>query len=128
MPEGELAKPSVSDAYKQILLKLWIDISSNSISFMDNFLSSNLDPQQRRDLIINLREAWIQIYPKVKGWKDREEENLKELSVRIEDYKQYFYNPALLLDEDAGVDILEFQLLIRECLEALGVTTFEEVK
>ena len=127
--DQQIAKPPLSDIYKNAVLKLWIDISSNSIEFRNSFLTNSMDPDQRRDFINNLIEIWIQLYPKVIGWRSSaDNRNLKEIAEKMGNYEKYFKNPALLLDPESGMDLLQFQLDIRICLEALGITSFEEVK
>lgn len=129
MEEQIIAKPQLSDVYKNAILKLWIDISSNSIEFRNSFLTNSLDPEQRRSFINNLIEIWVQLYPKVIGWKNIEDnKQLQEIAGKIEYYHKYFKNPALLLDPHAGLELLQFQLDIRICLEALGITSFEKIE
>lgn len=124
MPE-ELAKPPLNDAYRNALLKLWIEISGASIDFRESFLTSSLDPQTTRDLVNQLVELWLQIYPKVIGWQELEDKHLKELASKIKKHETYYLNPALLLED--GFLILEFQKDLRMCLEALGITSIEQV-
>lgn len=76
-------------------------------------------------LINNLIEIWLQLYPKIIGWKNDENRQLKELAEKMEGYEEYYYNPALLLDPNGGLDLLDFQKDIRFCIEALGITSFE---
>jgi len=126
--EQRIARPSVSDAFKNAILKLWIDICSNSIEYRETFLTNSIDPEQRRTLINNLIELWLQLIPKVVGWKDLENKRLQNLAEKMEEYEKYFTNPALLLDPDAGIELLEFQKDLRFCIESLGVTSFEKVE
>lgn len=129
MMEEEIAKPTLSDAFKNAILGLWLDISRESINFRDTFLMNSIDPEQRRQLINKLIELWIQLYPKVVGWKDATENpQLQRLAEKMINYERYFRNPALLLDPNSGLELLEFQLDLRFCLETLGITTFEEIK
>ena len=122
-----IAKPPVSDAFKNAILKLWIDISSNSIEYRDTFLTNSMDPEQRRVLINNLIELWLQLIPKVVGWKDLESKRMQDLAKKMEQYEKYYYNPALLLDPESGLDLLNFQKDLRFCIESLGITSFEKV-
>jgi len=126
--EGFIAKPSTSEAYRDAILRLWVDISSNSINFRESFLTNSMDPEQRRNLINNLVELWLQLIPKVVGWKELEDKNLKNLAEKMEQYERYYLNPVLLLSPDAGVDLLNFQKDLRFCIESLGITKFERVE
>jgi len=128
MEDQPLAKPPVSDAFKNAILKLWIDISTNSIEYRETFLTNSMDPEQRRVLINNLIELWLQLYPKVVGWKSLDQKTLKDLAVKMELYERYYFNPALLLDPESGLDLLKFQKDLRFCIEALGITSFEKVE
>lgn len=127
MNEEVVARPTISDAYKNTLLKLWIDISSNSIDYRDNFLINSLDPEHRRNFINNLIELWLQIAPKISGWETLEDKNKKSMSKKIMQYEIYYYNPAMLLDPDASLVILDFYKDLRFCIEILGITSFERV-
>ena len=123
----ELAKPSISDQFKKFVLDLWIDISNISQAYRQSFLTFNVDPEYRLLLVNKMIELWLQLIPKVVGLEDDSNKKVKEISKKMVSFEKYYRNPVLLISEDAGLEILDFQKTLRECLEILGITTFEEV-
>ena len=123
----ELAKPSISDQFKKFILDLWIDISNISQAYRQSFLTFNVDPEYRLLLANKMIELWLQLIPKVVGLEDDNNKRVKEISKKMVSFEKYYRNPVLLISEDAGLEILDFQKTLRECLEILGITTFEEV-
>ena len=123
----ELAKPSISDQFKKFVLDLWIDISNISQAYRQSFLTFNVDPEYRLLLANKMIELWLQLIPKVVGLEDDNNKRVKEISKKMVSFEKYYRNPVLLISEDAGLEILDFQKTLRECLEILGITTFEEV-
>jgi len=123
----ELAKPSISDQFKKFVLDLWMDISNISQAYRQSFLTFNVDPEYRLLLVNKMIELWLQLIPKVVGLEDDSNKKVKEISKKMVLFEKYYRNPVLLISEDAGLEILDFQKTLRECLEILGITTFEEV-
>ena len=57
---------------------------------------------------------WLLLYPKVVGRSD-----LLKLEEKFKSYEVYYKNPRLL---KKGKDLYEFEMLLREVIEKLGIT------
>jgi len=108
-------KPSL-DWWKDIV-KMWETITSLEIEVRSNFLKGEANIEPINNLISLLTTLWGKIYPKVRG---------TEFEENFEKFKDFYFNPAKLLNEENFPKIFDFILTLGIVLENLGITQFEQ--
>lgn len=110
---------SSAKMYKIDLLNLWGQIRELSLQLRKNYLQGRLDQKIYAEYVALLGTMWGELSVVMENRPE-----LGDLSAKFKEYQEDFFTPV-----DTYVDIkraLELQMLIRNALEKLDITRFEE--
>lgn len=108
-------------AYTYTLLNKWEEIMKLSESFRQDFLQGRLRSSVYTEYISKITRMWLELYPKVK-----DNSSFSELAARFQEYEELCLYPSLFMRKGNRKKIFALELLLRETLEKLNITTYEE--
>lgn len=109
---------TVGKAYAFDLLQTWNAIKTISEQTRMDYLRGRTDPRKYAEYVALMTSLWLELYPKVKGRSD-----FGDLAGRFEEYKDDFVQPAKTFVSPKRA--MKLQILLREAIEKLKITTFE---
>jgi len=109
---------SSGDAYTFKLLEKWTGIIEMGEEFRVLYLRNEIKTNITYAYISKLTRLWLELAPILKDRTD-----LDELPKEYEDFRQYYFDPRLLLKDPEKIFALEE--ILRTAIEKLKITHFE---
>ena len=103
--------------YKSHLLGKWCDIEELAEVFRVNLMNDILDNDVTYLYISKLTRLWLELQPLMQGRTD-----MKAMEKTFSDFRPYYYNPMLLMNDENSDKIFKLEECLREALHRLGVT------
>ena len=116
--------PTSGGAYAYKLLESWFQFKEISDRVRAASLSSNADqnPEDIYAYVSLMTSLWKELEPKVKGRSDFKADGFEAEFMR---YKQFWFNPSLMLEKGNQMKMYEMELTLREAFERLKITVWE---
>lgn len=110
-------------AYTFTLLNKWEEIMRLSEDFRKEYLARRYTPVTHNEYVAKLTRLWLELEPKIK------DSNLYgDLPRRFAEFERFYYDPLLFSIKTEAAKVFELERVIREALEKLKITTFEETR
>lgn len=111
-------------AYTYTLLNKWEEIMKLSEEFRTDFLRGRLRASIYNEYVAKLTRLWLELYPKV-----TDNSALGgNIAQRFKDFEPLCQYPRNFRQKGNAKKIFDLELLLREALEKLKITTYEESK
>jgi hypothetical protein len=105
--------------YAHVLLEKWTDILTLSESFRATVLTGEVEHNIAYLYVSRLTSLWGELSPKLEGRTD-----FRDLVERFEAFRPYYFDPTQLTGK--AEDIFKLHMILREALERLKITRFED--